>query len=126
VESRLDESKKYYKAFDSMPAEDSEALYHLQDSLKKVEQEVSALESRLNDLYALKQLILSRLHKIGTSIFNEDERRILYKIIEESPRSIEELSELLGEREPKLRQIITNMKGRIDRDDAASLFQDLN
>jgi predicted transcriptional regulator len=125
VESRHKESKKYYKSFDSIPRQDGEALSELQDNLEEVEQEILELESRLNDLYALRQLILNRLHKIGMAIFKEDERRILYKIVEESPASIAELSDLLGEREARLRSLIMAMKGKMDEDDAEMLFADL-
>ena len=126
VESRLKESREHYKAFDATPEENGEALHHLQDSLKKVEQEIAVLEYRLNDLYALKQLILSRLHQIGTSAFSENERRILYKIIEESPKSIEELSDMLDERESILRETIADMKGRVETDFAKLLFEDID
>lgn len=125
VESRHKESKKYYKSFDSMPQQDGEALSELQNNLEEVEQEISDLESRLNDLYALRQMILNRLHKIGIARFEENERRILYKIVEESPGSIAELSDLLGEKESRLRNLIAGMKSKMDRDDAEMLFADL-
>lgn len=122
VESRHKESKKYYKVLDLIPEDPGEALSLLQESLSDIEAEMSTLESRLNDLRALKQLILSRLHEIGMDSFEEDERKILYKIVTESPGSIEELSDMMGEKESSLKIIISELRNKMDRDNAKTLF----
>lgn len=125
IESRHKESKKYYKKLDSISEEAGGALSLLQENLAKIEQEIEALESRLNDLYALRQLILSKLHKIGMASFEEDERRVLYRIVEESPTSISELSEMLSEKESDLKNLIREMKEKMDKDSAQILFRNL-
>jgi ArsR family transcriptional regulator len=122
VESRHKESMKYYKMLDSMPTDAGLVLSSLQENLTDIEEEISSLESRLNDLRALKQLILYRLHEIGKEVFDEDERKILYKIIEESPRSVAELSNMVGEKQSHLRAIITGMKSKMDRGSAKALL----
>ncbi len=124
-QSRHKESKKYYKSLDAMPGEAGEALSLLQENLAKIENEISTLESHLNDLYALRQLALRRLHEIGMSSFEADERRVLYKIVEESPRSIAELSNIMGEKESSVKDLIKEMKGKIDKDNAQLLFGNL-
>lgn len=124
VESRHKESKKYYKALDLMPKDAADALASLQSSLSDIEAEMSALESRLNDLRALKQLILNKLHKIGMEDFEEDERKILYMIVKESPSSIAELSDLIDEKESDLRTIISGMRKKMN-DDSAKVLLDL-
>lgn len=124
VESRHKESKKYYKALDLMPKDAADALASLQSSLSDIEAEMSALESRLNDLRALKQLILNKLHKIGMDDFEEDERKILYMIVKESPGSIAELSDLIDEKESDLRTIISGMRKKMN-DDSAKVLLDL-
>jgi ArsR family transcriptional regulator len=122
VESRSKESMKFYKKLDSIPEDVGEALSSLQENLVGIEQEISGLEARLNDLRALKQLILYRLHEIGKEVFDEDERRILYKIIEESPKSIEELSSMVGERQSNLKAIMLGMRSKMDKGSAKALF----
>ena len=122
VVSRHKESKKFYKAFDSLSEHVGDALSSLQENLADIEGEISALQSRLNDLYALKQLILHRLHEIGMDNFEEEERKILYKIMEDSPRSIAELSGMIGEKESNLKDLITGMKSKIDKGNAQLLF----
>ena len=125
TESRNKESKKYYKNLDSMPEEAGEALSLLQENLTKIEEQISAQESRLNDLYALRQMVLSKLHKIGMTSFKENERRLLYKIVEESPRSIAELSDLVDEKESSLKDLIREMRSKVDKDSAQLLFGNL-
>ena len=125
TESRNKESKKYYKNLDSMPEETGEALSLLQENLNKIEEQISAQEFRLNDLYALRQMVLSKLHKIGMTSFKENERRLLYKIVEESPRSIAQLSDLVDEKESNLKDLIREMRSKVDKDSAQLLFGNL-
>lgn len=122
VESRNKESMKYYKKLDSIPEDVGEALSSLQENLVGIEQEISSLESRLNDLRALKQLILYRLHEIGKEFFDEDERKILYKIVEESPKSVAELSNMVGEKQSDLKAVITGMRSKMDKGGAKAFF----
>jgi ArsR family transcriptional regulator len=122
VESRNKKSKKYYKALDLMPEHSGNTLSSLQGRLAAIEEEMSTLESRLNELHALRQLILSKVHKIGMHGFEEDERKVLYKIVKESPRSVEELSNMIGQKEASLKTIISGMKNKMDRDSAKILL----
>jgi len=124
-QARRSELKKYYANLDSIPKETGEALSLLQENLSSIEDEISIQESRLNDLYALRQLIISKLHKIGMASFEENERRLLYKIVEESPRSIAELSNLLDEKESHLNDILKGMRGKVNKDSAQVLFGNL-
>jgi hypothetical protein len=97
-------------------------LSSLQESLADIEEEMCTLESRLNDLHALKQLILSKVHKIGIGRFEEDERKVLYKIVKESPRSIAHLSDMVGEKESSLKTIINGIRNKMDGDSAKILL----
>lgn len=125
VVTRHRESNKYYKAFDSIPEDALQALSTLQDNLADIDEEISGLESRLNDLYALKQQIMHKLHQIGMDRFEQDERKILYAIVEESPRSIEELSDFTGERESDLKDLIAAMKTKLGKEEKHVLFANL-
>lgn len=122
LETRQKESRRYYEALDSISEDMGEALSSLQESLADIDEEMSSLESRLNDLRALKQQTLRMLHQIGTESFEEDERRILYKIVEESPKSMAELSRIMGEKQSDLKELITEMKTKIGREGAQFLF----
>jgi ArsR family transcriptional regulator len=111
-ETRQKEFIKYYKKLDSIPEDAGHALSSLQESLAGIDKEIADLESRLGDLRALRQQVLHRLHKIGTDNFEDGERKVLYMIVQESPQSLAELSDMLDERESSLRAIIAGMRSR--------------
>jgi predicted transcriptional regulator len=119
------QSKKYNHMLDSMPEDAGAVLPLLQEQLADVEDRISTLELQLNDLRALKQLILNRLHKIGMDSFEQDERRIVYKIVKESPRSIAELSKIMGKKESDLKGVIKEIRNRIDTNRTQVLFSNL-
>jgi ArsR family transcriptional regulator len=119
------QSKKYNNMLVSMPEDTGAVLSLLQEQLAHVEDRISTLELQLNDLRALKQLILNRLHKIGMDNFEQDERRIVYKIVEESPRSIAELSKIMDKKESDLKGIIKEIRNRIDTKRTQVLFENL-
>ncbi len=102
------------------------ALSSLQENLAGIEQEISKLDSRLNDLRALKQLVLHKLHEIGMDSFENDERKVLYKIVVNSPTSVAELSDLIDEKESSLRAIIASIRRKMDKDSARLLFRELS
>ena len=125
VKTQQRESMKYYKVLDSMPEDVAEVLTSLQVSLADIETEMSALDARLNDLRALKQQILRMLHQIGMESFDEDERKILYKIVEESPKSMAELSRIMGAKQSDLKDRVTAMKSKIGKEAAQVLFRNM-
>lgn len=57
--------------------------------------------------------------------FDSGERKVLYKILMDSPRSVSELSDLIDKKESSLRSIITSMKSKMDKDAAQLLFKHL-
>jgi predicted transcriptional regulator len=57
--------------------------------------------------------------------FEEGERKILYTIVEESPGSIAELSNITGEKESNLKDLITVMRSKVGKDNAQLLFRNL-
>lgn len=107
------ESKKRYKRLDSTPEEAGAAVSLLHDSLEEIDEDIAELELQLNDLRALRQNILRRLHEIGVNKFEDEERRILYMMVRESPESITELSEMLDRKESAVREAIARMKSRM-------------
>jgi ArsR family transcriptional regulator len=66
-------------------------------------------------------LVLDKLHQIGRDSFDSGERKVLYKILKDSPRSVSELSDLIDKKESSLRSIITSMKSKME-EDAAQLL----
>jgi ArsR family transcriptional regulator len=112
---RHKESDKFYKEYDLLAQEDDgRILNQLQSNLTKIEMEISSLDSRLNDLRALKQLIVSRLHKIAKDNFEEEfERKILHTIAGESPKSIAELANRLNEKQSNVTKTLHRMNKKL-------------
>ena len=112
---RHEESGKFYKEYDFLAQDnDGETLNQLQSNLTRIEKEISNLDSRLNDLRALKQLIVNRLHKIAKDNFEEElERRILHAIIGGSPKSVSELANKLNEKPSHIRNTLNNMNNKL-------------
>ncbi|MEW6603994.1 MAG: helix-turn-helix domain-containing protein [Thermoproteota archaeon] len=125
-ETRQKESIKYYKKLDSIPEDAGRALASLQQSIADIDVEISLLESRLADLRALRQQVLHRLHEIGADNFEGEERKVLYMIVKESPKSLAELSDMLNEKASDLKEIIAGMKSRIKDAGIHRLLQDLD
>jgi predicted transcriptional regulator len=113
---RHKESDKFYEEYDLLAQEDDgETLNQLQTNLTKIEMEISNLDSRLNDLRALKQLIVSRLHKIAKDNFEEEfERKILHTIVGESPKSIAELANKLNEKQSNVTKTLHRMNKKLN------------
>jgi ArsR family transcriptional regulator len=114
--------RKYYRLNSSFSltisiltqSDDGQALKQLQANLTNIEKKISALDSRLNDLRALKQLIVRRLHRIAKDNFEEEfERKILHTIIEEAPQSISELANKLNEKPSRIRNTLHSMNKKL-------------
>jgi ArsR family transcriptional regulator len=114
-EYRYKESDKFYEEYDLLAQEDDgETLNQLQSNLTKIEMEISNLDSRLNDLRALKQLIVSRLHKIAKDNFEEEfERKILHTIVGDSPKSVSELANKLNEKQSNVTKTLHRMNKKL-------------
>jgi ArsR family transcriptional regulator len=112
---RYKESDKFYKEYDLLTQNnDGESLKRLQANLSNIEKEISTLDSRLNDLRALKQLIVRRLHRIAKDNFEEEfERKILHTIIEEAPQSISELANKVNEKPSHVRSTLHSMNKKL-------------
>ena len=113
-------SKKHYKKSELDYEETGSAVLLLQESLRQVDEEIRNLESQLNGLRARRQDILQRLHEIGVERFEDDERRVLYMLVRESPKSFGELSDLLDEKESVVKGLIAQMRSKMD--DSSSLL----
>ena len=112
---RHKESDKFYREYDLLTqGDDGETLKGLQANLANIDKEITNLDSRLNDLRALKQLIVHRLHKIAKDNFEEEfERKILHTIMDEAPKSISELANKLNEKPPYISKTLNKMNNKL-------------
>jgi ArsR family transcriptional regulator len=105
-------------------------LTHLQTDLTNIQNEMSDLELRLNELRSLKQLTLRRIHEIGKDNFGHLERKVLNSIIaiasaEGSPKSVSKIAAVLNENESNVRNAVAGICNRLDNKSAKELFGEL-
>ena len=95
-------------------------LLKLQQNLEDTEEQILHLESRLNDLRALKQAIIKKIHDIEKENFDDIERRLICSIMEgpmhqkEELRTISELAEILDLNERTIRSAISRVTDKLE------------
>lgn len=95
-------------------------LLKLQQNLEDAEGQILHLESRLNDLRALKQAIIKKIHDIEKENFDDIERRLICSIIEgpmcrnEEQLTISELAELLDKNEKTIRNALSRITDKLE------------
>ena len=97
-------------------------------SLNEIDKEISDHESKINDLQALRQLILQDIHKIGKDNFEFLERRILYSFIDKNipPSSVAELTDILNENKTDINKSYKNLIMNRFKEDKTSIFEDFD
>jgi ArsR family transcriptional regulator len=95
-------------------------LLKLQQNLEDTEGQILHLESRLNDLRALKQAILKKIHDIEKENFDDLERRLICSIMEgpmcrkEEQLTISELAEILDKNEKTIRNALSRITDKLE------------
>jgi ArsR family transcriptional regulator len=95
-------------------------LLKLQQNLEDTEGQILHLESRLNDLRALKQSILKKIHDIEKENFDDIERKLICSIMEgpmcrkEEQLTISELAEILDKNEKTIRNALSRITGKLE------------
>jgi predicted transcriptional regulator len=107
-------------------------LLKLQQNLEDTEGQILHLESRLNDLRALKQAIIKRIHDIEKENFDDMERRLICSIMEgpmcrkEEQLTISELAEILDKNEKTIRNALSRITDKLEiGSDIYELFKNL-
>jgi ArsR family transcriptional regulator len=107
-------------------------LLKLQQNLEDTEGQILHLESRLNDLRALKQAIIKKIHDIEKENFDDLERRLICSIMEgpmcrkEEQLTISELAEILDKNEKTIRNALSRIMDKLEiGSDIYELFKNL-
>ncbi|MGA7369580.1 MAG: ArsR family transcriptional regulator [Nitrososphaeraceae archaeon] len=95
-------------------------LSKLQKNLEDTEGQILHLESRLNDLRALKQAIIKKIHDIEKENFDDLERRLICSIMEgpmcrkEEQLTISELAEILDKNEKTIKNALSRITDKLE------------
>lgn len=108
-------------------------LLKLQKNLEDTEGQILHLESRLNDLRALKQAIIKKIHDIEKENFDDIERRLICSVMEwpicrnEEQLTISELAEILDKNEKIVKNALSRITDKLEiGSDIYDLFKSLD
>ncbi|MDX1371883.1 MAG: helix-turn-helix domain-containing protein [Nitrososphaeraceae archaeon] len=124
---RLEEYRDLYEKFDKLSSKIDNThkienmgstLQDIQDILLEINNDIQELELGLNDLYALKQSLLQLMHAICKNNFEYLERNLLYVLMEDHPKSMFELNNLLSKDDSKtnIKEILRKISNRLESD----------
>jgi ArsR family transcriptional regulator len=92
----------------------------LQKNLEDTEGQILYLESRLNDLRALKQAIIKKMHDIEKENFDDIERRLMCLLLEgsmhqnEEHLTVSELAEILDKNERTIKNAMSRITDKLE------------
>jgi ArsR family transcriptional regulator len=95
-------------------------LSKLQKNLEDTEGQILYLESRLNDLRALKQAIIKKMHDIEKENFDDIERRLMCLLLEgsmhqnEEHLTVSELAEILDKNERTIKNAMSRITDKLE------------
>ena len=95
-------------------------LSELQKNLEDTEVQILHLESRLNDLRALKQAIIKKIHDIEKENFDDIERRIMCLLLEgpmrqnEEHLTVSEVAEILDKNERTIKNAMSRITDKLE------------
>ncbi len=95
-------------------------LLKLQQNLEDTEGQILYLESRLNDLRALKQAIIKKMHDIEKENFDDIERRIMCLLLEgpmhqnEEHLTVSVLAEILDKNERTIKNAMSRITDKLE------------
>src|ERR671919_605621 len=106
-------------------------LSKLQKNLEDTEEQILHLESRINDLRALKQAIIKKIHDIEKENFDDDLERRLMCLLLEGPKdqnqtqpTISELAEILDKNERMIRNALSRITDKLEN--GSSIYEMFN
>jgi predicted transcriptional regulator len=121
---RLDQTVNNYKNTKDIKRRQivslGQILSKLQKNLEDTEGQILRLESRLNDLRALKQAIIKKMHDIEKENFDDIERRLMCLLLEgpmhlnEEKLTISDLAEILDKNERTIRNALSRITDRLE------------
>ncbi len=127
------QNAKYIRSRQKSMVSLGQFLLLLQQNLDGVEEQILHLETRLNDLRALKQSIIKKIHETEKVNFNDIERRVICLIMEENipqkeeKSTILELAEILDLKERTVKNILARITNKLGmKTNIKELFKNLD
>ncbi len=117
--------KLFGKRFKQISNDPSLALDSLRADLSEMDEEIQNLQSKINDLKSIRQVILQKIHQIGDENFEEMERKIIYNMMRNSPSSLTELSQMINENKSEVKIALNNLQNKIAKSKMKTLVEEI-
>lgn len=111
--------------YDKISDDPSLALEKLRRYLIEIDDTIDNLQNDINHLKAMRQVFLQKLHKIGQDNFVHLERKIIYKMMRNTPSTISELSNMIDENKSEVRHALNDLQSKINKGKMKTLVDDL-
>ncbi|MEO9277749.1 MAG: ArsR family transcriptional regulator [Nitrososphaera sp.] len=111
--------------FRQIPDDPSIALGILRKYLTGIDVNIQNMQTEINNLKAIKQMLLQKMHQIGHDNFVSLERKIIYKMMRENPSSLTELSHMVNENKSEVLNTLKDLQGKIDKGKMKTLLDEL-
>lgn len=111
--------------YDKISDDPSLALEKLRRYLIEIDDAIDNLQNDINHLKAMRQVFLQKLHKIGQDNFVHLERKIIYKMMRNTPSTISELSNMIDENKSDVRHALNDLQSKINKGKMKTLVDDL-
>ncbi len=111
--------------FRQIPDDPSIALGILRKYLTGIDVNIQNMQTEINNLKAIKQMLLQKMHQIGHDNFVSLERKIIYKMMRENPSSLTELSQMVNENKSEVLNTLKDLQGKIDKGKMKTLLDEL-
>ena len=100
-------------------------LDFIHDNLIEVDQEILKLETRLQHLREIRQVLIHRTNEIGKSDFNRIERKVLYELVTEEPFSVGSISNQTEENKVDVRSAMDQINVQLVKGIVSNKAEDL-
>lgn len=101
------------------------SLEKLRSYLIEIDDSIENMQNEINNLKAIRQVFLQKLHKIGQDSFEHIERKIIYKMMRDTPSSVSELSYMIDENKSDVRHALSDLQSKIEKGKMKTLVDDL-
>jgi len=111
--------------YDQISNDPGLALDKLRSYLIEIDDTIENLQNDINNLKAMRQVLLQKLHKIGQDNFVHLERKIIYKMMRETPSTISELSHMIDENKSDVKHALDDLHSKINKGKMKTMVNDL-
>jgi predicted transcriptional regulator len=101
------------------------ALGSLRNHLEEIDREIEILQTEIDNLREIRQVLLQKVHEIVKINFSHIERKILYKIMRQTPSSVTQLSQMINEDKSEVRNGLGSLQSKMDKGKIRTLVEGL-